>query len=136
MGAGDVHFASSPINARIVVDGDELKACITPCTIHLQPGRHTLTAALSGYGLEQRIIHVPEDSAIFLRLQESIGWVQMSSTPSGAEIFVDGQPQGQTPTTLRLRSGEHRVLLVQGSQRHEQTITVHPESLQHLAFTW
>jgi serine/threonine-protein kinase len=136
IGAGDVQFASSPVNARIVVDGDELKACTTPCTIHLQPGRHTLTAALPGYALAQRIIHVPEDSAVFLPLQESIGWVQMSSTPSGAQIFVDGKPQGQTPTTVRLRAGEHQVLLVQGSQRHEQTITVHPESVQQFAFTW
>lgn len=136
IGAGDVQFASSPVNARIVVDGDELKACNTPCTIHLQPGRHTLTAALTGYALAQRIIHVPEDSAVFLPLQESIGWVQMSSTPSGAQIFVDGKPQGQTPATVRLRAGEHQVLLVQGSQRHEQTITVHPESVQQFAFTW
>ena len=132
----NVRFVSSPANAHVVVDGDELKACTAPCTLNLKAGRHTLTAALSGYGVAQKIIHIPEDTNVFLELSSRLGLVQMSSQPSGAQIYIDGNLQGQTPTTLRLAAGEHKVLLVRGSERHEQTINVKGNSLEQFTFSW
>ncbi len=61
----------------LVVDGDEAKSCNTPCAIHLPAGRHTLTAALGGYYLAQRIIHVPDDSSLYVPLAQITGWVQL-----------------------------------------------------------
>jgi PEGA domain-containing protein len=37
--------------------------------------------------------------------------VKIDSDPPGAEIYVDGSFMGQTPSTLRLTSGAHRVEL-------------------------
>jgi PEGA domain len=36
-----------------------------------------------------------------------IGTVAVSSDPAGAEVYVDGRFEGQTPATLRLASGLH-----------------------------
>lgn len=37
------------------------------------------------------------------------GRVEVTSDPPGAELYVDGAFEGQTPATLRLKSGLHRV---------------------------
>lgn len=41
------------------------------------------------------------------RLQEDVGTIAISSSPVRAEIYVDGQFEGQTPATLRLPRGLH-----------------------------
>lgn len=41
--------------------------------------------------------------------RNNAGKVVITSDPPGAEIYVDGQFKGQTPATLRLKSGLHRV---------------------------
>jgi hypothetical protein len=37
---------------------------------------------------------------------------RVSSAPIGAEVYVDGEARGQTPVSLRLPPGEHRVVLM------------------------
>jgi len=41
--------------------------------------------------------------------QSDSGTVAITSDPSGAEIYVDGQFIGQTPSTVRIASGAHHV---------------------------
>ena len=41
----------------------------------------------------------------------SIGSVAVASDPAGAEIYVDGKFAGQTPSTIPLSSGTHRIEL-------------------------
>ncbi|MGA8765660.1 MAG: PEGA domain-containing protein [Candidatus Acidiferrales bacterium] len=41
--------------------------------------------------------------------QQQIGSVTVASDPPGADIYVDGKFVGQTPSTIRLASGPHRV---------------------------
>lgn len=36
---------------------------------------------------------------------------RVSSTPPGAQLFVDGEPRGTTPATLELAAGDHRVVV-------------------------
>ncbi|HUJ33393.1 MAG TPA: PEGA domain-containing protein [Candidatus Acidoferrum sp.] len=38
-----------------------------------------------------------------------VGSVAIASDPPGADIYVDGKFVGQTPSTVRLPSGEHRI---------------------------
>jgi hypothetical protein len=42
------------------------------------------------------------------------GTLVVESTPSGAELYVDGQRSGRTPATLELRAGEHTLALRAG----------------------
>jgi hypothetical protein len=42
------------------------------------------------------------------------GTLVVESQPSGADVFVDGLPSGQTPVTLELRAGEHTLALRSG----------------------
>jgi len=44
------------------------------------------------------------------RLEPSLGTLQLTSDPPGAQIYIDGEPQGFTPKTLDgVCSGEHRL---------------------------
>lgn len=62
--------------------------------------------------------------------------VQVVSEPAGAAVYVDGAVEraGETPVTLNLSRGEHRVRLVlEGFATEEQTVTV-GSSRQTLSF--
>ena len=119
-----------------MVDGDESQSCITPCGIPLRRGRHTFTVALSGYTEAQRIIQVPDDSTAFVELTPEVGVVQIGSVPSGSTVYIDGQVRGQTPATLRIKAGKHRIRLVSGSKYHEETVDVNADSVQSFTFRW
>jgi hypothetical protein len=50
---------------------------------------------------------------------------QLMSTPDGAEITVDEKYMGNTPSTLRLSSGDHKIRLEKlGFKPWEKTLTV------------
>jgi len=42
------------------------------------------------------------------------GTLVVESSPTGAELYVDGHPSGRTPATLELRAGEHTLSLRSG----------------------
>ncbi len=41
--------------------------------------------------------------------QEAIGTINLTSTPDGADVFVDDQFYGNSPVTLKLKPGKHTV---------------------------
>lgn len=62
----------------------------------------TATAALSDEGEKAR----------------GVGSLEIASDPAGAEVYVDGHFVGQTPATLRLASGAHRIELRASGNRN------------------
>jgi hypothetical protein len=53
------------------------------------------------------------------------GSVTIASDPAGAEVYVDGKFVGQTPSTIRLPSGQHRVeVKLQGKQTWQRDLEV------------
>jgi hypothetical protein len=57
--------------------------------------------------------------------RRATGGLSVSSTPSGAQVIVDGKPRGVTPLTLSdLSVGKHTVELESDSGRIQRTITV------------
>jgi hypothetical protein len=60
---------------------------------------------------------------------QETGSVLISSDPPGAEIYVDGKFAGQTPSTIRLPSGSHRIeVKSQGKQEWERSLEVWKDS--------
>jgi hypothetical protein len=60
------------------------------------------------------------------RNEQSFGNLSLTSQP-GAEIYVDGELAGTTPTTLRVPTGSHKVeLKVAGKNVWEQQVRVFP----------
>lgn len=134
-GTGQVELVSDPPGAKIVVDSSADSSCAAPCTLSLTNGRHTMTAELNGYALARRIFTVPEDSSLFVSLSKSMGTLILTSVPSGSAIFVDGKASGHTPVTLQLPIGSHRLMFVNGSNQHEETIEI-TDGLQARSYRW
>ncbi len=103
------HFGSSPAAAEIVVDGSDTLKCTTPCDLPLRSGRHTFTVSAQDYVPAQGIIQVPEERDRLVLLEDNLETVHIYSAPEKMPISIDGQPKGQTPLTVRLRAGEHKV---------------------------
>lgn len=59
------------------------------------------------------------------QLHEHEGTIAISSNPKRAELYVDGQFEGQTPATLRLPSGLHHFeVKFSGEQKWERDLDV------------
>jgi hypothetical protein len=55
--------------------------------------------------------------------------VRLISLPPGAALTVDGEPKGQTPVTLRLSLGQHKVKIAKDDKTTESTINVTQDDL-------
>jgi hypothetical protein len=62
----------------------------------------------------------PHDSA-----QEGSATVTIKSTPDGADILLDGKFAGNTPSTIRIKAGDHTVRIeLKGFSAWEKSLTV------------
>jgi PEGA domain-containing protein len=60
-------------------------------------------------GLTTSVAKDSQGSATSSASAEAIGTVGLTSTPDGADVFVDGQFYGNTPATLKLKPGKHTI---------------------------
>lgn len=127
LGPVSFHFGSNPAPARVIVDDNDRLTCVTPCELPLPRGRHTFVISAPGYSPVQRIAQVPEDTTAFEALTEDLITVRLISVPPGVALFVDGQPKGQTPLTLRLAVGQHKIRTTKEDRANESTINVTPD---------
>jgi serine/threonine-protein kinase len=130
----DVELVTDPPGGKVVVDSRQ--SCLSPCSIPLASGRHTLTAELAGYTLAQKIIQVPEDVNVFVPLVRSVGVLLVSSEPSGSQVAVDGRKYGRTPVTLHLPAGAHHLTISDGDRRHDETIEIDGDGVHTRTFRW
>jgi serine/threonine-protein kinase len=135
-GVADVELLTEPPGAKIVIDSRSDATCTAPCTISLQSGRHTLTAELNGYNTARRIFTVPQDSSLYLPLLRSTGVLLVTSVPSGSSVAVDGKTEGTTPATLHLPVGVHRITVISGGDKKEETVNIEPDSFQAVSVKW
>jgi tetratricopeptide (TPR) repeat protein len=91
-------------------------------------GAHQLEFRRKCYETVKRVLEVPEPAdfdAPPVKLQDSVGSLQLSSDPPGALIFLDGEAMGQTPRELeRVCSGKHRLEVKHASGKFVQDFTI------------
>jgi hypothetical protein len=107
---------SDPAGADIFINGDK-QLGQTPMTLHLAPGKYNVVLRLPGYDAYSGSVEVRDQaqSRVDATLREKNGhvaWAQVESTPTGAEIWIDGIPTGRrTPARLEISSGIHNIAL-------------------------
>jgi serine/threonine protein kinase len=106
--------SSNPTGAQITFDGSPL--CQSPCTLtDIAPGQHTISASKAGFEPASRAISLKAGANLStsLSLNALSAMLSVSSTPSGAEIFIDGEDTGKlTPMQFSVtKPGAHTVVV-------------------------
>src|SRR5437867_1099884 len=134
---GTIQVSSTPPGAQIVFDDKEEESWLTPYTFReIAAGRHTLDIKKVGFNTERRIVILfgTETQRINVVLVQASGILQVTTAPSGAQIYVDGELKSElSPATLRLPAGARRVLLrKEGFRDVEQLIEIEDNSVTTL----
>ena len=100
-GSGQVRVNTDPSGAVVAVDGDVREAAPTLIS-GLPPGEHLLCAAKAGYREARRTITLApgQRMAVDLALEPLVGLVLLQSSPTGAEVRIDGADRGRTPLLI------------------------------------
>ena len=132
---GDLTIVSTPPGATVKLDGRKLTG-VTPYTEKGVPvGKHTLLVSAAGYLAVTRPVDITSGAATtatFPLVAVSQGTVKVTSTPPGADIFVDGAAANKkTPSEFTLAKGDHTFMVrMQGYDEAGDLIHVSPgESL-------
>jgi formylglycine-generating enzyme required for sulfatase activity len=105
-----VRVESSPTGATVTV-GQQF-AGQTPLEVTVPPDReHVIRLAKAGYEpVTERVLLPPEGSRrLEITLPPRFGEVRVESTPTGADVVVDGETVGTTAQTFRLTALPHTI---------------------------
>ena len=122
-------LTATPPASTAVFDNDAATRCVTPCTVNLMSGRHTLLVKAAGYRDAQRIFEIPREKALIVNMEKMVGTLSVTSSPSGLQVLVDGVDQGRkTPASIMLAPGTHRVEVVKGADKQGFNVEIHDGS--------
>jgi len=118
---------SRPQGAEVYLDG-RLQGR-TPLALSVNPGRHEVEVRLAGYQPYRATVNPRPGERVQLFAQLSPeprqGTLSVASTPSGAEVYVEGALRGRTPLSLALPEGRYGVeLRLSGYQPYRATVQV------------
>jgi serine/threonine-protein kinase len=123
----EVLLTSSPGGATATLDSNPAMACVTPCTLHVPPGKHSVAMVLSGYEIERHDLTVgnsPMELAP-IQLREAHGTLWLSSIPDGAAVLINGQrTKFLTPVQIPLGFGVYTVTLEKGGRQVTESVEI------------
>lgn len=122
---GDISIASEPAFATVLVDGEPFGE--TPLVAEILEGEHTISLRLAGYADETFPLTVEAgvgQALESIQLTPATGVLSVTSSPSQANVSVNGVFAGQTPLELELEPNKsHRLNLSKaGYRRASRTI--------------
>ena len=110
---GKLTVNSTPAGARVLIDNEQIGA--TPLAgYEVAAGEHTLVVSAARYQtLEQPLTITGREVQQQLELTLAPAWAEVSidSTPTGADILVDGETVGTTPAILEILEGQRHLML-------------------------
>ncbi len=136
--AVEVTFSTKQAGARVIVDGKPQWSCNLPCSLELPRGEYTASVSMTGFYRIRKPFKVGSDPIdLAFEMEEVVGTVLVSSSPSGADIYVDGKKfDGQTNTSLRLRPGYHLIKIEKaGAGMVESSVLVREGQLSSQQFS-
>ena len=121
----EVTVNSEPAGATVLVDGEATGT--TPATVEILQGEHQLILQLAAYADWQQDLVIEAGQAQDLgtaSLLPATAMLELSSSPSGANVTIDGEFRGQTPLSLQISPDrEHRLAVFKpGYRRYNSTL--------------
>ncbi len=110
-GIASINVESDPAGATVTIDGDPKGT--TPLQINVTAGSHEVVVEMDGYATQTRTMDVAGGTTkteSFTLPEIPSGFLNITSTPVGAEILIDDVSRGSTPVSrLRVSTGLHRI---------------------------
>lgn len=130
--------SSTPSGAEVRID-DRI-AGHTPLTVALTPGDHRVRTALEGYEPfdSSAKVEAGKGGALHTALTPLPTTLTFTSSPSGAEVMLDGAARGATPTKMEsVRAGKYKVTAsLDGFSPQERWIVVRGGQHATVAFNF
>ncbi len=125
----EVTLDSSPAGATVLLDGEPVGT--TPAVVEALQGERQFMLTLKDHAQWQRTLDITAGDPVDLGLVElasAPAALNLTSTPTGANITVNNEFRGRTPLTLDLAPDTpHRIALSRpGYQRHTEELTLGP----------
>src|ERR1700674_216911 len=129
--AKGLYVSSRPPGADVFINGAK-QSGQTPATLPLAPGQYNLVLRLPGYEAYAGSVQVKDNiqTTLDVELKEKatsrVAWAEVTSSPKGAEIVIDGNSTGQvSPARVQVTAGTHIVTLkLDGYQPVRRTVQV------------
>ena len=113
---GSLTIVSSPLNALITIDGKEYG--VTPRTVDLIIGTHTVTLTRENYKSETFTVEIAENDFVEKEVKlNNIALMTISSTPAGSTLYVNGENVGATPYSASMASGDYDLRITRRGYR-------------------
>jgi serine/threonine-protein kinase len=123
---GQIAIDSTPQGAQIQIDGKTDPSWTTPLTLSgLAAGQHSVTISKPGFAPDTRNVEIASGAKTSLasHLSQLVATLAVSSTPAGANVYVDTKNTGKvTPAQVPVDQGQH-VILVRKSGFIDETIS-------------
>lgn len=133
-----LHIQLPHSTTRICIRGYKYKNCSnTPVIrVHIRPGKYTVLGYTQTKTTYTKKLHLaPNASQRLHSLRPVRGSLRVTSTPAGAQIYLDGKYIGTTPHTLASDFGTHTIRLQKKCYtQYAQTIQLNQNKKQHLLF--
>ena len=125
---GSLYVKSNPSGAKIFLDGKNL-GVTTPSKIdHVLIGSHKVTIMMDNHKPENMTVNIKQDETATVDVKLSnMALMTIKSSPSGAELYIDGKYKGTTPYSEEMASGDYDVKLLK-KQCKTLTRRVHLDS--------
>ncbi len=127
---GSLDVRSTPSGASIYIDGT-YKGGTPLVVLELSGGSHQVKLSRSGYSDHTQTAFVTAGkttivSATLSPTPPPTGALNVKSTPSGANVYIDGTYKGITPLVVsKLSEGSHQVRLARGGYyEHTRTVSI------------
>lgn len=132
--AGLANITSTPSGATVTVN-DQYRGR-TPLELELEPNReHRIALLLDGYHSTDQHLQLAagEERTVDIRLQANLGTLQLSASPPGTILLVDGQQR--EPGEISLPARPHRIeARLAGHASESRTVTPRPGMEQRVHF--
>ena len=134
---GNIKISSTPSGAAVYVNS--VYYGTTPHTVsNLPAGNNDLRLTYSGYNDYRDTINIvagqTETTYATLTAQVTYGTLSVSSTPSNANVYLDGAYKGTTPRTIGgLSKGAHTLeVTMPGYQEWTNTVQIHSNQVTYV----
>lgn len=126
---GTLVATSEPSEADVFIDSSTTPAGKTPLTQTVRAGKISVRLSLDGYqdSVQQVDIRAGQSSSVQGTLTPLDGTVNLSSDPTGAEVYRGAEFLGTTPITWSFPPGDYRLRIAwPGRGEMEAELTVEP----------